>query len=173
MRERMVSGFGNISFTSRTASQSGIIAPDCMAIAGQDAREAGLPAELQNLSLAAINPPQGNLITHVCRIFSWCEETGLDPRSASLSRMADFFIHLFDKGLALPTFRAYRSAIAVIHKGFDDGTIVSNAPTLTKLFKAFFLSRPPKRRLLPSCSLPKVLEALAAPPLSLWLRLRS
>ena len=131
---------------------------------GRMAGKRAFPAELQNLSLAAINPPQGNLITHVCRIFSWCEETGLDPRSASLSRMADFFIHLFDKGLALPTIRAYRSAIAVIHKGFDDGTIVSNAPTLTKLFKAFFLSRPPKRRLLPSWSLPKVLEALAAPP---------
>ena len=78
--------------------------------------------------------------------------------------MVDFFIHLFDKGLALPTIRAYRSAIAVVHKGFADGTLVSNAPTLTKLFKAFFLKRPPVRKLLPSWSLPKVLEALAKPP---------
>ena len=78
--------------------------------------------------------------------------------------MADFFIHLFDKGLALPTIRCYRSAIGVIHKGFEDGSLVSNAPALMKLFKAFFLRRPPLKKLLPSWSLPKVLEALAKQP---------
>ena len=78
--------------------------------------------------------------------------------------MADFFIHLFDKGLALPTIRSYRSAIGAVHKGFEDGTLVSNAPALTKLFRAFFLKRPPIRKLLPSWSLPRVLEALARQP---------
>ena len=78
--------------------------------------------------------------------------------------MAVFFIHLFDKGLALPTIRSYRSAIGQIHKGFEDGSLVSNAPALTKLFRAFFLKRPPIRKLLPSWSLPKVLEALAKHP---------
>ena len=94
--------------------------------------------------------------------YTWCDEQGVDPCSAHLNKVVDFLIHLFDKGLAIATIRSYRSAIAVIHKGFDDGSIVSNAHTLTKLLKAFFLQKPPTKLLLPSWSLPRVLLTLAA-----------
>ena len=43
-------------------------------------------------------------------------------------------------------------------------SIVSNAPTLTKLLKAFFLQKPPTKNLLPSWSLPCILRALAKGP---------
>ena len=54
--------------------------------------------------------------------FAWHEDQSIDPESAPLNRMIDFFIHLFDKGLALPTIRAYRSVIVIAHKGFEDGS---------------------------------------------------
>ena len=64
----------------------------------------------------------------------------------------------------ISTIRGYRSAIAAIHKGFDDGTCVTTAPCLGNLVRALFLKRPPSRKLLPSWSLPAVLEALSKPP---------
>ena len=88
----------------------------------------------------------------------------MDPRSAPLRDVADFLISLFDKGLTVSTIRGYRSAIAVVHAGFADGASVSTAPSLTGLVRAFFLERPPTRRLLPSWSLPRVLETLARAP---------
>ena len=78
--------------------------------------------------------------------------------------ICDFFVSLFDKELSLATIRGYRSAIGSIHKGFPDGSSISNAPLLSKLFRAFFLKRPPSKRLLPSWSLPRVLRALTEPP---------
>lgn len=85
----------------------------------------------------------------------------MEPRSASISRIADFLIAIFDKGRSISTIRGYRSAIAAVH---TDGVSVSNSQTLGKLIRALFLQRPPTRKLLPSWSLPKVLEALAKPP---------
>ena len=64
------------------------------------------------------------------------------------------------------TIRGYRSAIAVIHKGFEDRSIVSNSPTLTKLLKAFFLQKSAYKTAstVASWSLPRVLRALVAAP---------
>ena len=78
--------------------------------------------------------------------------------------LGDFFLSLFDKGLAVSTVRLYRSAIASIHSGFEDGSTVSSSVSLSRLFRAFFHLRPPVKRLLPSWSLPAVLRALAQAP---------
>ena len=78
--------------------------------------------------------------------------------------MADFFVSLFDKGLSISTIRLYRSAIASCHSGFEDGSSVSSSIFLTRLFKSFFLKRPPVKSLLPSWSLPAVLRALMLEP---------
>ena len=75
--------------------------------------------------------------------------------------LADIFISLFDKNLSLSSIRGYRSAIASVHKGFSNGSTVSNSPFLTRLFRSFFLKRPPSQSLVPSWSLPAVLRALA------------
>ena len=71
---------------------------------------------------------------------------------------------MFDKNLSTATIRGYRSAIASSHKGFPDGTTVSNSLYISKLLKAFFLKRPPCRSLVPSWSLPTVLRCLAEAP---------
>ena len=63
--------------------------------------------------------------------YAWCDEQGVDPRSAPLNKVVDWLIQLFDKRLAVVMIRSYRSVIAVIPKGFDDGSVISNAPTLT------------------------------------------
>ena len=78
--------------------------------------------------------------------------------------VADFLISLFDKGRSLSTIRGYRSAIAAVHRGFADGSGVSNSPFLTHLLKSFFLKRPANRSLTPAWSLPLVLDALSKPP---------
>ena len=91
----------------------------------------------------------------------WCEERGHFPREVSCPTVADFLIHLFDKGLSLSTIRGYRSAISAVHGGFADGTRVSDSPELGRLCRSFFLQRPSNTPLAPSWSLPKVLDALA------------
>ena len=94
----------------------------------------------------------------------WYTSKACDPRSASLGCIADFFISLFDKNLSIASIRGYRSAIASVHKGFSNGSTVSNSPFLTRLFRSFFLKRPPSRSLVPSWSLPAVLKVLAEAP---------
>ena len=42
---------------------------------------------------------------------SWCSERDLDPTQAPLISVADFFMHLFQSGLQVATFRNYCSAI--------------------------------------------------------------
>ena len=96
--------------------------------------------------------------------FKWCEGVPCDPSSASLGRIADFLVHLFDKGLAPSTICSYRSAIASCHKGFQDGSSVSVSPVRSRLCRSFFLKRPPTKTLLPAWSLPIVLRALAKAP---------
>ena len=96
--------------------------------------------------------------------YVWCEERGVSPRSSSVGEIADFLISLFDQGRSLSTIRGYRSAIAAVHPGFADGSGVSSSPLLSSILRAFHLKRPQNRRLTPSWSLPKVLEALAQPP---------
>ena len=78
--------------------------------------------------------------------------------------MADFLVYLFDENKALATIASYRTAIGAIHSGFSDGSSVSSSVHLSRLLRSFFLSRPPKRTLVPSWSLPAVLRALAKPP---------
>ena len=75
-----------------------------------------------------------------------------------------FLISRFDKGLALATLRSYRSAIASCHRGFCDGSSVTNSQFLTRLMKSFFLKIPPSKTLLPAWSLPAVLKVLASAP---------
>ena len=96
--------------------------------------------------------------------FKWCNDFTCDPYSASLGLVADFLIFLFDKGLAISTIRGYRSAIASCHRGFQDGSSISESSILSNLCKSFFLKRPPEKTLLPAWSLPVVLRALAEAP---------
>ena len=97
------------------------------------------------------------------RFLKWCQQLQVDPCSATLGKIADFLLLLFDEGLSISTIRGYRSAIASIHQGFDNGETVSNSISLARLTKAFFLQKPPTRKLLPKWDLPSVMRALNQP----------
>lgn len=97
--------------------------------------------------------------------FKWCSDNQVDPSSATIGKIADFLIHLFDKNRAISTIRGYRSAISAIHDGnLQDGETVSSSKHLTRLVKSLFLSRPPQKKLSPSWSLSKVLRSLTKAP---------
>ena len=93
--------------------------------------------------------------------FEWCNDLPCDPYSASLGQVADFLVFLFDKGLAISTIRR---AIASCHRGFQDGSSISESSILSRLCRSFFLKRPPVKTLLPAWSLPVVSRALSEAP---------
>ena len=78
--------------------------------------------------------------------------------------MRIFSFLVFDKGLTVVTLRSYRSAIASCHRGFSDGSSVTNSAFLTRFVKSFFLKRPPSKTIVPAWSLPAVLKVLASAP---------
>ncbi|XP_054752446.2 uncharacterized protein LOC129258014 [Lytechinus pictus] len=138
---------------------------DRMAVIGQDARALGLSDRASQLVIQSRRNSTLDLYnSRLGRFSDWTTARSVDPRSASLAAIADFFVHLFDIGRSLSTIRGFRSAIAAFHSGFPDGSNVSNASLLSRLMRAFFLKRPPKKSLAPSWSLPAVLNALAKPP---------
>ena len=136
-----------------------------MASLRQQGEEAGLSQRAAQFSAEAIR--QSTRDTYDSRLDSfrqWCAKVPCDPTSASLGVVVDFLISLFDKGLAFATLRSYRSPIASCHRGFWDGSSVTNSPFLTRLLRSFFLKRPPCKTLLPTWSLPAVLKVLASAP---------
>ena len=130
---------------------------DCVAVVRSQAISSGFSERAS--ALMAGSRRESTLTVYNSRLaaFSeWCEEKGCSPRGAPCPVLADFLIHLFDKGRSLSTLRGYRSAIAAIHDGFHDGSNVSNSPELSRLLRSFLLRRPQSTPLAPSWSLPKV-----------------
>ena len=150
---------------SDSSSQSRKSSSFSMASLRQQGEEAGLSQRAAQFSAEALR--QSTRDTYDSRLEGfreWCAKIPCDPTSASLGVVADFLISLFDKGLALATLRSYRSVIASCHRGFRDGSSVTNSPFLTRLLRSFFLKRPPSKTLLPAWSLPAVLIVLASAP---------
>ena len=68
----------------------------------------------------------------------------------------------------------YRSAIGVIHRGFDDNINLSNNTSIAHLLKGMFVDRPPTKRLTPSWDLGRVLLHLSKFPFrTSWFMLSS
>lgn len=95
---------------------------------------------------------------------SWCNSKQIDPLSASVQQLADFFIFLFeDQGFAPSTIKGYRSAISrTIH--LSGGENFGENQFLSLLIKNFYLERPKQRRLVPPWDLAVVLKALQLSP---------
>ena len=92
----------------------------------------------------------------------WCSKILCDPSSALLGSVAGFLIFCFVKGLTVVTLRSCRSAIVSCHRGFRDGSSVTDSKFLTRLFQSFFLKRPPTKTLFPAWSLSTALSV--SPP---------
>ena len=69
---------------------------------------------------------------------------------------------LFASGVQVNTIQGYRTAIGAIHRGFPDGSIVSNNSVLSSMIKGAFIKRPPSRSLIPEWDLPLVLRFIAS-----------
>ena len=143
----------------------GISPSDCLAVIGGDCRQAGFSERAADLiGRSHRDSTRQCYNSRLAGFCEWCRTRGVNPRSAPVSAVADFLVAQFDKGRALSTVRGYRSAIAAVHRGFADGSTVSNSLELSRLSRAFMLERPPVKRLLPPWSLPRVLRVLAGPP---------
>ena len=161
----MVQGSGLPTSVRDSPRSSGAPQIDRLAVIGESARAEGFSERAASLLVESRRASTRKVYSSRLNAFiEWCEEKGIAPREASLPAIADFIIALYDKGKSLSTLRGYRSAIAAIHIGFEDGSSVSSAPRLSALLRSLSLKRPNFRPLVPSWSLPKVLEALAKPP---------
>ena len=131
-------------------------------------KQAGLSARAAEFTAEALREStRASYDSKLESLFKWCNDFTCDPYSASLGQIADFLVFLFDKGLAISTIRGYRSAIASCHRGFQDGSSVTESSILSNLCESFFLKRPPVKTLLLAWSLPVVLRALAEAPFEL------
>ena len=81
-----------------------------------------------------------------------------------MGAIGDFLLYLFESGLAPGTIKNYRSAISAVHRGFSDGSTVSDNRALGQLIKGMFVERPPSRRLVPTWDLFQVLSSLSKAP---------
>lgn len=96
--------------------------------------------------------------------FDWANDHGVDPFKATLPQIADFLEFLFTaRGLAPRTIRSYRSAVSKVHPGWN-GLPVGRNKVLSDMISAFFISRPPVRKLVPNWSLQLVLLKLCDLP---------
>ena len=98
------------------------------------------------------------------RVFcDWCESRGLDPCSAPVVQLAEFFIFLRDtKRLSLSAIRGYRCALAPVLR--QSGIDISTDKDLSSLFRSFAVSCPPRSPRLPAWDLSLVLRSLLRPP---------
>ena len=94
---------------------------------------------------------------------SWCCEREKDPYVATLIDCADFLTHLFHEGLQYRTIAGYRSMLSAVVSPIDNIPIGQH-PYIIRLLKGVFNSRPPKVKLVPEWSLPKVLKMLQCSP---------
>ena len=134
-------------------------------LSGNKVRRQAFHKELRSSQLRPLDNPLEILsIPDWFPFREWCSKIPCDPTSSPLGVVADFLISRFDKGLTVVTLRSYRSAMASYHRGFSDGSSVTNSAFLTRLVRSFFLKRPPSKTLVPAWSLPAVLKVLASAP---------
>ena len=93
----------------------------------------------------------------------WSCEREKDPYLATFIDCADFLTHLFHEGLQYRPIAGYRSMLAAVVSPVDNIPIRRH-PYIIRLLKGVFNSRPPKVKLVPEWSLPKVLKMLQCSP---------
>ena len=101
--------------------------------------------------------------------FEWCERIDCNPSATSVDQLADFLIHLFAKHLTHSSICLYRSTFASCLSGFEDDSSFSSSfikkkEEISRVIRSFHMKRPRRKSLLPSWSLPAVLQALAKEP---------
>ena len=136
-----------------------------MADLRQSLIEEGLSETAASLAARGRRPSTLRVYATRFQLFrEWCTDLEVPPHSAPVGVVADFLVHQFHLGKQVNTVKGFRSAIALLHKGFSDGSSVTTSKALEQLFKGMFLERPTVRRLAPPWSMTTVLETLGRPP---------
>jgi len=76
---------------------------------------------------------------------SWCSERHRDPVSGPIADVANFLAYLFKEGYKSRFLNSFRSAISSVHDPVD-GIEVGKHPTISRLLKGAYHSRPPLPR---------------------------
>ena len=92
----------------------------------------------------------------------WCVSKGIDSNTPTVPNIADFLLHLFEKGLSTVTIKGYRSSLSALmaSRGID----ISHDNDLASLCRGFSLERPISHRETPRWDLMVVLRYLMKPP---------
>ena len=78
---------------------------------------------------------------------SWCGERNRNPFSGPISDVANFLAELYEQGYKYSSLNAYRSAISSTHDKVD-GHPVGQHPTIVRVLKGAYNTRPPFTQLL-------------------------
>ncbi len=125
----------------------------------------GLSAESAKLAAKGRRPSTLQIYSsRLQRYYDWCDERQIDPSTATIGAIADFLRSRFELGLEASTVRGYKTAIQSIHTGCPDGSVVRDSKTLQFLIEGMNISRPRKRKIMPSWDLPTVLKYLNGTP---------
>ena len=87
-----------------------------------------------------------NYNTRIRKYFKWCRQVAINPHSASLGQVCDFFPAVFkEEGATAHSVRSCRTAVAAVHHGFGEGNTVSNSPAMQDLIKGMFSPASPNQ----------------------------
>ena len=93
----------------------------------------------------------------------WCHQRRIDPVSATIPQVADFFIYLRDdKKLTVPTIKGYRSALTLALRA--SGVDIANSREISALIRSFAGECPVRSPKLPKWDLSLVLASLNRSP---------
>ena len=136
--------------------------PDMLVIVKRLLRAAGLLQDESSIAAHSRRPSTRKVYnSRLHNFFEWCKRQNHDPAITSLTAIGDFLVHLFKSGLAIIIITNSHSAIVAIHKGFPDGSSMSNNPTIAQLIEGMFVQWPTVRKLVPSWDLFQVLHCVS------------
>ena len=145
--------------------RSSVSSSYCLEVVRNRLQAEGLPSEIANMAaLARRSTTTRTYDSRLDRFKEWAIKNSCHPLEASLKQISTFLMLLFSEGKQVNTIRNYRSAIAAVHSGFEDGSTIGNNVTIGLLLRGMFNERPPIRRLAPSWSINSVLEVLTKSP---------
>ena len=162
-RKTMSSSSSSRSSAGRRPIQTAPRPPqvDLLAIIRERCQKAGFSEGASEL--IAGGRRQSTLGTYSKRLapyFRWCSDRGASPSRAPIPVVCDFLVSKFEAGLQANTVRNYKSAIRAVHVGFPDGSSLDDSGEIRLLLEGMFNKRPPKRHIVPSWDLNKVLDYL-------------
>ena len=116
---------------------------DCLR---QAYREAGYSTPVINLLLQSWRQATERSYSSAWGKWSkWCTVRRVNPLQASLGDILRFLADSFQEGLQYHTINTYRSAISMTHDSID-GCLIGQHPTVSRMMKGIFQSRPPLPR---------------------------